>query len=73
MAIEGNLEWKCSQTNLSLPIRNNVTFTQYITHMIIPTHTDSCTHSQTDTHALFLQDPADAAETVELVSLVNKQ
>lgn len=44
-------------------------------HMVHYTHdyTYTCTHSQTDTSALFLQDPADAAETVELVSLVNKQ
>lgn len=36
-------------------------------------HTRGHTHGETDTHALFLQDPADAAETVESVSLVNKQ
>lgn len=41
--------------------------------MITPTHRYAHTARRTDTHALFLQDPADAAETVELVSLVNKQ
>lgn len=43
----------------------------FITHRITPPH--FFMHTPPDRYALFLQDPADAAETVELVSLVNKQ
>lgn len=46
-----------------------------ITHMITLTQKRIYAHTQRDRHTqpFFLQGPADAAETVELVSLVNKQ
>lgn len=55
-----------------LPILQNDTFTWILHYAHDYTYTHNGTHSETDAHALFLQDPADAAENSR-VGLSGKQ